>query len=121
MKLRFFGWVMLTLGGLVSLAGAADTRAADAPAKLYTAKCAMCHGKDFKGNPAMAKMFKLEPSALSLVSKEVQAKKDADLTEIVKKGKNKMPALGEKLKPEEIAGLIAYIRSSAPKATEERK
>jgi mono/diheme cytochrome c family protein len=31
--------------------------------------------------------------------------------DVLAKGKNKMPAYGQKLKPEEIKGLVAYIRT----------
>jgi len=41
----------------------------------------------------------------------VAGKSDADLRAVIEKGKNKMPAYGKSLKPEEIQGLVAYIRS----------
>jgi cytochrome c6 len=81
---------------------------------VYEKKCAMCHAKDLKGNPAMAKVFKLDPSALSLVSKTVQDQKDADLIATTTKGKGKMPAQEGKLSSDDIANSIAYIRSAAP-------
>ncbi len=40
---------------------------------------------------------------------------DAELTEIIAKGKNKMPGYEKSLKPNEIRGLVAYVRSLAPK------
>ena len=43
-------------------------------------------------------------------SAEVQKMSDADLTDIIANGKNKMPKYGS-LKPEEIKGLVAYIRT----------
>ena len=90
--------------------------AEDASKTVFAQKCASCHGKDGKGNPAMAKMFKLEPAALDLTSKAVTEKKDEDLIGLTSKGKGKMPAYATKLKPEEIKGLVAYIRTlSAPK------
>jgi mono/diheme cytochrome c family protein len=80
---------------------------------IFDTKCAMCHAKDLKGNPAMAKMFKLENAELNLLKKETRDKKDADLIAITTKGKNKMPAQEAKLSPEDIANAVAYIRSSA--------
>ena len=90
--------------------------AEDAVKTLYTQKCSSCHGKDAKGNPAMAKMFKLDASALDLTSKTTMAKKDEELIATTTKGHGKMPAYETKLKPEEIKSLVMYIRSlSKPK------
>jgi cytochrome c6 len=83
---------------------------------VYEQKCAMCHAKDLKGNPAMAKVFKVDPSALSLVSKPVQDQKDADLIATTTKGKGKMPAEEGKLSSDDIASSIVYIRSAAAPA-----
>jgi mono/diheme cytochrome c family protein len=73
----------------------------------FKAKCAMCHGADGKGDTAMGKKFGLK----DLGSAEVQGKSDADLTTTVTKGKDKMPAYGEKLSKDQIDGLVKYIRS----------
>lgn len=81
---------------------------------LFEQKCAMCHAKDLQGNPAMAKMFKLDQSALNLLKKETLDKKDADLVATTTNGKNKMPAYKDKLKPEEIANVITYLRGVTP-------
>ncbi|MBI4397240.1 MAG: cytochrome c [Elusimicrobia bacterium] len=88
----------------------------EAAAKAYTGKCASCHGKDLKGSPTMAKMFKVDAAALNLVDEGTLAKTDEELTKITADGLNKMPAYKSKLKPEEIAAQVAYIRSLAPKA-----
>jgi len=50
-----------------------------------------------------------------LRSPEAQKLTDAELTDIITKGKNKMPAYEKTLKAEEIKGLVAYIRSIAKK------
>jgi mono/diheme cytochrome c family protein len=39
----------------------------------------------------------------------VQSQSDADLTQVIAKGKNKMPAYEKSLKPDEIKGLVAYL------------
>jgi mono/diheme cytochrome c family protein len=41
---------------------------------------------------------------------EAQSMSDAQLTDIITNGKNKMPKYGS-LKPEDIKGLVAYIRT----------
>lgn len=101
------------LAFVLSAVGAA--RAADLAGgkKLYEAKCAMCHGKDAKGNPAMAKMFKLPIEAMSLVSEAAAAKPEADFIKITEAGKDKMPSFKGKLKDAEIADVLAYSRSLA--------
>jgi cytochrome c6 len=69
-------------------------------ADLFKSKCAMCHGVDGK---------KVEGH--DLTSADVQKQSDAELTDTITKGKGKMPPFGERLKPEEIKGLVAYIRT----------
>jgi mono/diheme cytochrome c family protein len=72
----------------------------------YKTKCAMCHGADGKGDtPAGKKM-----GAHDFASDMVQKQSDAELAQIISKGKNKMPAYGSKLKPEEIKDLVSYVR-----------
>jgi mono/diheme cytochrome c family protein len=53
--------------------------------------------------------------ARDLKSAEAQNKSDAQLTEVVTKGRNKMPAYGGKLSKEQIAQLGAYIREIGKK------
>jgi mono/diheme cytochrome c family protein len=48
--------------------------------------------------------------AKDLRSDEVQKNSDPELTEVITKGRNKMPAFGQKLKPDQIQQLVAYIR-----------
>ncbi len=89
--------------------------AADPPGKVIydKMKCSGCHGKDLKGNPPMAKMLSVDAQKLDL-AKAATTAKDTDLKGVLEKGKQKMPAYGKKLKPEEIDSLVAYIRSLAP-------
>jgi cytochrome c6 len=80
-------------------AGAQDAAA------TYKSKCAGCHGPDGTGS----KMGKVM-GAHDFTSADVQKMSDAELTDIITNGKNKMPKYGS-LKPEEIKGLVAYIRT----------
>jgi mono/diheme cytochrome c family protein len=43
-------------------------------------------------------------------SADVQKMSDAELTDAVTKGKNKMPAYGSKLSADEIKDLVGYVR-----------
>ena len=79
--------------------------------KLFETKCASCHGKDAKGNPGMVKGLKLAAADLDLVDAVTAAKTDADLVKITTDGVRKMPAFKGKLKAEEIAAVVAYLRS----------
>jgi mono/diheme cytochrome c family protein len=52
--------------------------------------------------------------AKDFASDEVQKMSDEDLTEAISKGKGKMPAY-KTLTPDQVKGLIAYVRSFAKK------
>jgi cytochrome c6 len=73
----------------------------------FKAKCAMCHGADGAGKPA-AKIP-------SLVSHEVKAKSDADLTDFIANGgpsKKATHAFATKgLTPDQIKEAVASIRA----------
>src|SRR6266567_8990553 len=80
---------------------------------LFKSKCAACHGPDGKGEVPMGKKL----GARNLASMEVQSQSDAQLVEVVTKGKNKMPSYDGKLKSDEIKGLVTYIRELAKKSS----
>jgi cytochrome c6 len=96
------GLVTLLAGGAIALCSS-SAMAQDAAA-TYKAKCSMCHGADGKGGKMGTRDF---------ASAEVKAETDAQLTEIITKGKGKMPSYDGKLKEAEIKDLVAYIRSLA--------
>jgi mono/diheme cytochrome c family protein len=50
-----------------------------------------------------------------LGSPDVQSQSDPQLTEIVTKGKNKMPAFDGKVSKEQITELVAYVRELGKK------
>ena len=93
---------LLTLLVCGAIAVCTSSAAAQDAAATYKAKCAMCHGPDGKGGKMGTRDF---------ASAEVKAETDAQLTDIITKGKGKMPAYDGKLKADEIKGLVAYIRS----------
>jgi cytochrome c6 len=86
-------------------------RADDASAKLYQSKCVACHAADGSGNTPGGKALKVTPFS----DADVQKQSDAELTAIIAKGKNKMPAYEKSLKPEEIKGLVGYVRELGKK------
>jgi cytochrome c6 len=86
-----------------------SARADDTSSKLYGTKCAACHGPDGKGQTAVGKADNIR----DLAAADVQKQSDEDLTATITNGKGKMPAYGKSLKPDQIKGLVAYIRSLA--------
>jgi cytochrome c6 len=85
--------------------------AADDAVTLFKTKCAVCHGVDGSGGTAQGKALKVR----DLRSAEVQKMTDAQMTEVISKGKNKMPALGKNFSQDQIKQLVAYIRGMAKK------
>ena len=104
-------WLISMFAAVLIAFCAGAARAQSVGETLFKAKCAMCHGPDGKGEVPMGKKL----SARNLGSTEVQGQSDAQLTEVVTKGKNKMPAYDGKLSKEQIAQLVAYIREFAKK------
>ena len=89
--------IAIALAVVLTLSVSANAQAAD----LFKSKCAMCHGADGK-----------KTAGHDFTSADVQKESDADLTAVITNGKPpKMPKYGDKLKPEEIKGLVAYIRT----------
>ena len=84
---------------------------ADDAATLYKSKCAMCHGATGAGDTPMGKKIAVKP----LGSPEVQKKTDADLLNVIAKGRAKMPAFAAKLSEEQIKQLVKVIRGFAKK------
>ena len=98
---------------LAIIAGwAPATLAADAGAgkALFEKSCAGCHGKDGKGNPAMAKA--LGEKGLDLTTKDVKQKSDDQLLKVIVEGSGKMPAQ-KSLTKEEQKQVLGYVRSLA--------
>jgi mono/diheme cytochrome c family protein len=91
-------------------AAASATWAADAKAgqAVYDKSCKGCHGPDGAGNPAIAKMFKVE--IRDLKSAGVQAMSDDDLKKIISDGKGKMKPVAS-VSGAAADNVVAYIRT----------
>jgi len=72
--------------------------------ELYKAKCELCHGPDGLGSP-VGKSLAVRPYN----APDILKLKDADLTAIIKDGKNKMPSFNGKLTDAQIKDLLTYI------------
>ena len=95
----------------IALCALTRVAVADDMATTYKAKCAMCHGADGKAATPAGKSM----GAHDFASDEVRKQSDAELEQIIVKGKGKMPAYGTKLKPAEIKDLVAYVRELGKK------
>jgi mono/diheme cytochrome c family protein len=80
-------------------------------AATFKGKCAMCHGPDGSGKTAMGEKFSIR----DIRSADVQKQTDAELVQVVTKGKNKMPAYEGKLTKEQIDQVVAYVRELGKK------
>jgi mono/diheme cytochrome c family protein len=99
--------VVLSLMVFASL----STFAQSAGETLFKSKCAMCHGADGSGKTVMGEKLQIR----DLRSADAQKQSDAELTQIITKGKNKMVAYESKLTKEQIDQLVAHIRDLGKK------
>ncbi len=112
---RVLGITVLIAGGwlaflLVSHAGGAVPSAAPAPnaQDVYLDKCSVCHGQDGLGNTAKGRKLKVK----SVKSPEVQKLSEAEMIEIVAKGKGKdMDGFEKELGADMVKQLVAYYRT----------
>jgi mono/diheme cytochrome c family protein len=97
----------LALAGLFTVA---VVHAADIDGKkVFGAKCSMCHGLDGKGKAAMAKVKKLDPSALDMTKASTTSKPLEDLVKATSEGNGKMGAMKGKMTPAEIEASVKYM------------
>ena len=102
--------MVLGLGMIGAWSSAGLAADSDAGKAVFEKSCVGCHGKDGKGNPAMAKV--LGEKGLDLTSKEATQKSDAELLKIIVEGAGKMPAQ-KSLSQDEQKQVLAYVRSLA--------
>ena len=109
--LCFTGLWTISLGASVHAAG--DPKAGQAK---YLQICGFCHGSSGKGDGPATKGFPVKPA--DHTDQERMSKlTDTDLGKIIKEGGRNvgksplMPPFGNKLSPEDVQNLIAFIRS----------
>jgi mono/diheme cytochrome c family protein len=89
-----------------SAASAAPPTAQD----VYLDKCSVCHGQDGSGNTAKGRKLKVK----NVRSPEVQKLSEAEMIDIVAKGKGKdMDGFGKELGDDMVKQLVTYYRSLA--------
>lgn len=93
------------------LPGAPD-EAAELPAeegkRLYMNACANCHGPDGSAS-ALRQMM---PRIGDLTSAELHERlSDAELTELIARGRQQMPGFGQVFNAEQVEAIVAYTRT----------
>ena len=96
-----------TLPCLSLAAGKGDLKAGTA---VFATNCKTCHGTQGEGNPAIAKVLKIEIPNLG--SKEVQDLTDEQLKSIVTDGKGKMKPV-KTVSGKQLDDVVTFIRSLA--------
>ncbi len=92
----------------VALASLPAPAAAEDAAKIYARSCAPCHGPDGKPNPVFAKQ-----GVRNFTDQAWQkATSDAQIEQTIREGKKgtMMASFEKQLSPQDIKGLVAYIR-----------
>lgn len=86
-----------------SLLALATPAAADEAAAMFAQKCAVCHGKDGKGQIPMGQKL----GAKDLTQTKLSA---AELEKTIAEGKGKMAGFRGKIADAEIKALAAYVK-----------
>jgi len=88
----------------------AASAAPPAAQDVYLDKCSVCHGQDGSGNTAKGRKLKVK----NVRSPEVQKLSEAEMIDIVAKGKGKdMDGFGKELGDDMVKQLVTYYRSLA--------
>jgi len=98
---------LLTLVGTCCLTVPSAMQAQSDADKIYKTNCVLCHSADGSGSSSMGKAM----HAKDLRSDETQKQSDAAISEVITKGRGKMPAFGAKINPDDVTKLVAYIRA----------
>jgi len=104
MKLRVLGMSVATIAAL-----AASPVFAQEGEKLFLDKCANCHSADGSGQTVKGKKLKLR----DLRSAEVQKMTDAQMVDLILKGKGDMAPYSKELVDKQVKALVLYVRSLA--------
>jgi mono/diheme cytochrome c family protein len=107
--------MMMVLATLLVGAAGGTAVAGDA-VQNWDKQCAMCHGKDGKGQTTVGRKLQIkdftDPKAQASFTDDQAAKVIKE--GITQDGKLKMKAFGDKLSDDEIKALIAHVRSFKP-------
>jgi cytochrome c6 len=76
-------------------------------ADTFNAKCQVCHGAKGLGDTPFGKSLAVPPYN----APDIRKMSDADLTVVIKKGKNKMPGFSGQVTDSEIKEVLKYIHT----------
>jgi mono/diheme cytochrome c family protein len=107
MKTLLTAALLASLLGIIPTTASAQGTAQD----LFLDKCANCHGKDGAGQTIKGKKLKLK----DLRSAEAQKLTDAQMTDLLVKGKGDMQSYSKELSAQQMKDLVAYVRGMAKK------
>lgn len=97
---------LLSVGDLASFGPSPQASAQD----VYLDKCSICHAKDGSGNTAKGRKLKVK----DVRSAEVQKMSEADMIDVVAKGKGKdMDGYEKELGKDVVKNVVEYYRSLA--------
>ena len=118
--MRAVGYIFAETIIVLAIAGYAWAGSPNAGAHIAMMKCAGCHGDDGKGRGLALEDLNPRQRPISWTDKSAMAKfSDQQLAQIISKGGDPqdnppaMPAFRDKLNPQDIDDVIAYIRSLA--------
>src|SRR3990172_878514 len=80
--------------------------------KLYRSQCRMCHGEAGQGEGDLAQEMKL--TVPDFTAAETKKKTEGELHYILAKGHGRMPGQGERLRPQQMWSMVAYLRTLTP-------
>src|ERR1700692_2330988 len=104
------GVALLADAGLLFAGHPFKASAAATAQDVYLDKCSVCHGQDGAGNTAKGRKLKVK----NVRSPEVQKLSEAELVEIVAKGKGKdMDGFEKELGADMVKQLVTFYRSLA--------
>jgi mono/diheme cytochrome c family protein len=109
-------WFILCAGVLaffmIVLAGAQGGAASDSGKRVYEDKCALCHGRNGKGDGPAAAALSPRPADFNS-SKFWQSTSDKKIADTIRNGHGVMPAFN--LTADQIQAVIDYLKQSFKK------
>jgi mono/diheme cytochrome c family protein len=111
-----------TPAGTTPVAGKKENPVKSSPEVLAAAKkvfgydCAMCHGESGNGKGDLVESMSLKMKDWATDSAVLKEISDADMYDLIVKGKDKMVGEGDRLTPAKVWGLVLYVRSFQKKS-----
>ncbi|MGB8992208.1 MAG: cytochrome c [Desulfobaccales bacterium] len=99
-------WSIVGLGVVSGLWWSPGTALAQEGQSIYKDKCAMCHGRDGKGNGPLSSVFSPSPADFTSAS-FWQKTSNAKITDTIENGHGPMPSF--ELSPGQIRAVISYM------------